>query len=82
MQNVPLDAVLHFDLHTANLGWLLTAAQPKLQHLEGWVAKSVARQLATAVLEGWVAKSVARQLATAVLWVRIQTSLKNLKRAT
>ncbi len=30
--NVPLDAVLHFDLHAAILGWLLTAVQPKLQH--------------------------------------------------
>jgi hypothetical protein len=33
MQSVPLDAVLHIDLHAAILGWLLTAAQPKLQHL-------------------------------------------------
>jgi hypothetical protein len=33
MQNVSLDAVLHLDLHTAILGWLLTAVQPKLQHL-------------------------------------------------
>jgi hypothetical protein len=32
MQIVPLDAVLHFDLHAAILGWLLTAAQTKLQH--------------------------------------------------
>ncbi len=32
MQNVPLDEVLHFDLHAAILGWLLTAVQPKLQH--------------------------------------------------
>jgi hypothetical protein len=32
MQNVPLDAVLHYDLHAAILGWLLTAVQPKLQH--------------------------------------------------
>jgi hypothetical protein len=33
MQNVPLDAVLHFDLHASILGWLLTAVQPKLQPL-------------------------------------------------
>jgi hypothetical protein len=32
MQIVPLDPVLHFDLQAAILGWLLTAAQPKLQH--------------------------------------------------
>jgi hypothetical protein len=32
MQNVPLDAVLLFNLHAAILGWLLTAVQPKLQH--------------------------------------------------
>jgi hypothetical protein len=32
MQIVPLDTVLHFDLQAAILGWLLTAAQPKLQH--------------------------------------------------
>jgi hypothetical protein len=32
MPIVPLDAVLHFDLHAAILGWQLTAAQPKLQH--------------------------------------------------
>jgi hypothetical protein len=30
----------------------------------------------------WVAKMAARLLATAALWVRIQTSLKNTKRAT
>jgi hypothetical protein len=26
MQSVPLNAVLHFDLHAAILGWLLTTA--------------------------------------------------------
>jgi len=31
--NVPLDAVLLFDLHAAILGWLLSAVQPKKQHL-------------------------------------------------
>jgi hypothetical protein len=34
MQNVPLDAVLLFDLHAAILGWLLSAVQPKKQHLQ------------------------------------------------
>jgi hypothetical protein len=34
MQSVSLDAALHFDLHAAIQGWLLTAAQPKLQHLQ------------------------------------------------
>jgi hypothetical protein len=29
MQNVPLDAVLLFDLHATILGWLLAAVQPK-----------------------------------------------------
>jgi hypothetical protein len=29
---VPLDQVLHSDIQAAILGWLLTAAQPKLQH--------------------------------------------------
>jgi hypothetical protein len=33
MQIVPLDPVMHFDLHAAILGWLLTATQPKLQHM-------------------------------------------------
>jgi hypothetical protein len=32
MQNVPLDAVLLFDLHAAILGWLLSVVQPKKQH--------------------------------------------------
>jgi hypothetical protein len=35
MQIVPLGPVLHFDLHAAILGWLLTAAQPKLHHPRG-----------------------------------------------
>ncbi len=30
MQNVPIDAVLHFDLHAAILGWLLTARSAQI----------------------------------------------------
>jgi hypothetical protein len=33
-------------------------------------------------LEGWVDKLVAHLIATTALWIRIQTSLKNTKRAT
>jgi hypothetical protein len=29
MQNIPLDAVFHYDLHAAILGWLPSAVQPK-----------------------------------------------------
>jgi hypothetical protein len=32
MQIVPLDPVLYFDILLAILKWLLSAAQPKLQH--------------------------------------------------
>jgi hypothetical protein len=48
MQSVPFDAVLHFDLHAAILGWLLTAAQPKLQH--PWHTAKVRLQLETVIV--------------------------------
>jgi hypothetical protein len=48
MQSVPFDAVLHFDLHAAILGWLLTAPQPKLQH--PWHTAKVRLQLETVIV--------------------------------
>jgi hypothetical protein len=48
-------------------------------YAEGWVAKLggwVAKQWI------WMAKLVARLLAAAALWVRIQASTKNYKKAT
>ena len=41
MQNVPLDAVLPFDLHTAILGLILSAVQPKKQHPQQTVAEAI-----------------------------------------
>ncbi len=60
--------------------WVASLGKWVAKLMGRWVAKLMGRWGAS--LGRWVAELVARLLVTAALWVRIETSLKNTKRAT